>query len=47
MLKRHRAVNKCIADELKVIHAITLKTHTPDEHEKVLGKAEAAAATAE
>eukprot|EP00729_Bicosta_minor_P012726 gene12726-6324_t len=42
LLKRHRAVNKCIAEELKVIHAFTQKTLTPEEHEK----AEAAKAAA-
>jgi stress-induced morphogen len=30
-LKRHRLVHECIKEELKIIHALTLKTWTVDE----------------
>lgn len=33
-LERHRKVNDCIKEELKEIHAITLKTWTPEQWEK-------------
>lgn len=34
LLERHRAVNKCIESEMKNIHAIQMKTWTPDQYEK-------------
>eukprot|EP00039_Didymoeca_costata_P029383 m.24447 g.24447 ORF g.24447 m.24447 type:complete len:89 (-) comp7608_c0_seq1:110-376(-) len=34
LLARHRMVNKCLEDELKVIHAFTQKTLTPEQYEK-------------
>lgn len=31
LLKRHRAVYGLIADEMKIVHAVTLATNTPEE----------------
>lgn len=41
LLARHRAVNAAIADEIKKIHAITLKTYTPQQWEDIKAKASA------
>lgn len=30
-LQRHRAINACIADEVKKLHAITIEAKTPDQ----------------
>ena len=34
LLQRHRLVNKCLADELKEIHAFEQRTLTPEQWEK-------------
>jgi len=34
LLQRHRMVNGALAEELKSIHALTLKTLTPEQWEK-------------
>ena len=31
LLKRHRSVYGLIADEMKIVHAVTLSTNTPEE----------------
>jgi BolA protein len=31
LLQRHRAINACIADEVKQLHAITIEAKTPDQ----------------
>lgn len=32
LIQRHRAVNKALADELQMIHALALHTYTPEEY---------------
>jgi len=39
LLQRHRMVNSALAEEMKSIHAMTLKTLTPDQWEKQQQKA--------
>lgn len=34
LLQRHRLVNSCLEEELKAIHAFTMKTLTPEQWEK-------------
>ncbi|KNC48875.1 BolA domain-containing protein [Thecamonas trahens ATCC 50062] len=34
LLDRHRMVNDAVADEIKAIHAFSLKTWTPAQYEK-------------
>ena len=34
LLQRHRMVNSVLEDELKSIHAFTMKTYTPQQYEK-------------
>ncbi|KAM9335941.1 bolA-like protein 2 isoform 1-T2 [Symphorus nematophorus] len=34
LLQRHRMVNTCLAEELKVIHSLEQKTVTPEQWEK-------------
>lgn len=34
LLRRHRLVNTCLEEELKSIHAFTMKTYTPEQWEK-------------
>ena len=41
LLARHRAVNTALAEELKRIHAITLKTLTPEQYDALQAKEEA------
>ena len=38
LLQRHRSVNSCLTEELKSIHALTLKTLTPKQWEEKQGK---------
>ena len=33
LLKRHRLVNDCLADIMPKIHAVTMKTWTPEQYE--------------
>lgn len=35
LLARHRLVNDTLADEMKIIHAFTMKTYTPDQWAKM------------
>jgi stress-induced morphogen len=35
MLQRHRLVNECLAEELKTIHAFSMRTLTPAQWEKI------------
>ena len=35
LLQRHRLVNTCLANELKVIHAFSQKTYTPEQWSKM------------
>ena len=30
-LQRHRAINACIADEIKKLHAVTIDAKTPEQ----------------
>mmetsp|Transcript_4630 Transcript_4630/g.6427 ORF Transcript_4630/g.6427 Transcript_4630/m.6427 type:complete len:88 (-) Transcript_4630:166-429(-) len=34
LLKRHRLVNSCLANEMDQIHALTIKAWTPAQYEK-------------
>ena len=34
LLQRHRMVNSCLEEELKSIHAFTMKTLTPEQWQK-------------
>jgi BolA protein len=34
LLQRHRMVNDCLKDLMPKIHALTIKTWTPAQHEK-------------
>ena len=38
LIKRHRLVNELIADEMKVIHAFTMRTLTPEQWKKEVDK---------
>ncbi|XP_033628483.1 bolA-like protein 2 [Asterias rubens] len=38
LLQRHRMVNDCIAEEMKTIHAFSMKTLTPEQWEKQQSK---------
>ncbi|KAJ8044076.1 BolA-like protein 2 [Holothuria leucospilota] len=38
LLQRHRMVNACLAEELKSIHAFSMKTLTPAKWEEQQGK---------
>ncbi|OWF42251.1 uncharacterized bolA-like protein C8C9.11 [Mizuhopecten yessoensis] len=40
LLARHRLVNNTLADEMKVIHAFTMKTYTPEQWEKIKSSSE-------
>ena len=44
LLQRQRAVNTCLAEEMKVIHALSMKTWTPAQYEKKQKKGEVPAA---
>jgi len=46
LLQRQRAVNDCLAEEMKTIHALSMKTWTPAQYEKKQKKAAEAAAAA-
>lgn len=35
LLQRHRLVNNCLAEDLKVIHAFSQKTYTPEQWTKM------------
>ena len=35
LLQRHRLVNNCLAEELKIIHAFSQKTYTPEQWAKM------------
>ncbi|XP_022085761.1 bolA-like protein 2 [Acanthaster planci] len=38
LLQRHRMVNECLAEELKIIHAFSMKTLTPEQWTKQQSK---------
>lgn len=35
LLERHRMVNNTLGEEMKTIHALTQKTYTPDQWDKI------------
>ncbi|XP_038053839.1 bolA-like protein 2 [Patiria miniata] len=38
LLQRHRMVNDCLSEELKIIHAFSMKTLTPEQWTKQQNK---------
>ncbi len=35
LLQKHRLVNSCLVEELKIIHAFSQKTYTPEQWDKL------------
>eukprot|EP00049_Salpingoeca_infusionum_P018875 m.359147 g.359147 ORF g.359147 m.359147 type:complete len:86 (-) comp18438_c0_seq1:315-572(-) len=39
LLQKHRAVNECLAEEIKQLHAFSQKAYTPEQWSKLQGSA--------